>query len=290
MATSNQSEKEFFALVTTGRQGVESAMENYGGEIFNVSASNVKGGFDTWKTRAIVEISNREELKDVISTKTGVLSVFKALTKAATMGLQIGGQFPHCYFVPKSGSAVLVTTADGYAFAAVHGPGAVLMSVPVLGRVFEKDTFSIDSAAGTFAHNFDPFADRGKLLGYFMRLEYKDGHFEIPFISRTEVEGISNSYSTKTYKDGGKAPAWAKSAEAMYDKIASKQLLKKPVKESEGLAMMLFSEDEYDEAPAPAMRDVSERTSARMDRIIAEPEPEPVVAPVVSEPVQQDIF
>lgn len=282
----NQNEKEFFALVTTGRKGVEEAMTQYGGEIMKVAAPNVNGQFDTWRTRAIVEVSSRDELKDVINTKSGVLSVFRGLTKAATMGLQIGGQFPHCYLVPKEGKAMLVTTADGYAFASVHGPGAVLENVPQLMKVFEKDTFSVDAAAGTYTHNFSPFGDRGKLIGYFMKLDYRNGHSEIPFISRKEVEDISNHYSTKEYANGKKAPAWMKSPEAMLDKIAVKQLLKKPVKESEGLAMMLSAEDDAEAMPsdssAPDLRDVTERMADRLDGAAetyteaSEPESEPL--------------
>jgi hypothetical protein len=66
----------------------------------------------------------------------------------------------------------------------------------------------------------------------------------------------------------------------MYDKIAAKQLLKKPVKEAEGLAMLL-SLDDY-EAPeyTPPPRDISERVGERLDDSMRDvtpedPKPEP---------------
>lgn len=266
MAEKNQTEGEFFALVGTGRKGVESMLETMGPEIAKIAAPNVGGNFDTWKARALVDVSNRDELREVLQTKPGIFSVYKALSKCATMGLQIGGQFPHAYLVPKEGKATLVVTAEGYAFAAVHGPGSVLRIVPALGKVYEKDTFRIDASAGTFEHQFEAFGDRGKIVGYYMRLEYNDGHVEIPIATRAEVVGISNAYSTKVFPSGKKAPAWSKSEEEMYDKIAAKRLLKKPAREAEGLAMLL-SLDEYEE-PEPRQappRDVTERLGGRLD-------------------------
>lgn len=241
---------------------MEDMLEKMGGEIAKIAAPNVGGAFDVWKTRALVEVSNRDELKDVLATKTGIFSVYKALTKAATMGLQIGGQFPHAYLVPFQGKAQLVATAEGYAFACAHGPGAVLSNIPKLEHVHENDKLHVDAAAGKVKHDFEPFGERGKLVGYYMRLEYLDGHVEIATIRQNEVDDIEKVYSRS---DG---PAFKKSPQAMHDKTAAKQLLKKPVKESEGLAMLLAA-DEY-EAPEPRQappRDVSERVGGRLDRI-----------------------
>lgn len=264
-AKGNQSEGEFFAVVGTGRAGVSDMLEKMGGEIQAISAPNVGKSFDVWKARALIEIANRDELKDVLQTRPGIFSVYKALTKCATLGLQIGGQFPHAYFVPKEGKAMLVVTAEGYAFAAVHGPGAVLAAVPKLEHVYDKDKLIVNGAEGTVKHDFAPFGDRGKLVGYYMILEYKDEHREVATITRAEVEKVSEGYSTKTFSSGKEAPAWKKSAEAMYDKIASKQLLKKPTKEAEGLAMLLGL-DEYDTPEyTPPPRDIEDRMGSRLD-------------------------
>jgi len=287
MATSNQSEKEFFALVTTGRQGVESMLDTMGRELCKIAAPNVQASFDTWTQRALVEISTNENLREVISTKTGIHSIYTALGKAATMGLQIGGSFPHAYLTPKNGKAVLMPTQDGFIFATTFGPGAILETAPTLNEVYEKDTFSVDAAAGVFKHDFEPFGDRGKLVGFFTVLEFKDGRRMVPHITLSEVQGIEKGYGQIN------SPAYAKSLIDMHRKTAMKKMLKPIVKICEGLAMLIALDEEMPVSdPDVQMRDVSERTSARMDRIIAEPEPEPVtVAPVaVAEPVQQDIF
>lgn len=271
----NQTEGEFFALVATGRKGVEDMLAKMGGEIHSIAAKNVQQSFDTWTQRALVEISNRDELRPVLQSREGIFSVYKALAKASQIGIQIGGQFPQAYLVPYQGRASLIVTAEGYAFAAVHGPGAVLCSVPELVEVYDKDSVLIDKAAGTIRHTFDAFKDRGKLVGYYMRLEYRDGHVEAATITREEVEKIEAAYSSKN------SPAFSKSAEAMHRKTAAKQLLKKPVREAEGLAMLLATDEEpVDEAPVPPPRDVGERMTRRLDdaaaRIVPSEEPEPV--------------
>ncbi len=293
MAEKNQTEGEYFAIVGKGRAGVESMLEKMGSEIQKIAAPNVGGNFDTWKARALVEISNRDELKTVLQSKEGLFSVYKALSKAATMGLQIGGQFPHAYMVPMGGKAQLVPTAEGYAFAATHGPGAVLANIPKLVRVHEKDTLRIDETAGTVRHEYEAFKDRGKLAGYYMRLEYRDGHNEVAHITQSEVDRIATAYSQKN------GPAWSKSGPAMFDKIAAKQLLKKPTKEAEGLAMLMSLDDYEQPEYSPPPRDVGERMSRRLDdavsRIVpaeaeAEPEAESVEPEAADDGEPEPVF
>lgn len=261
--TKNQTEGEFFSLVATGRKGVEDMLGKMGDEIKAVSTPNVSQDFDTWKTRALVEIANNDDLKGIINTRTGIFSVYQGLAKAATMGLQIGGQFPHAYFVPMGGKAVLIPSQDGYAFMATYGPGRVLSVAPVLRDVYEKDEFRIDDTAQIYNHKFEPFKDRGKLVGFFTVLEYVDGRKTIPYITMDDVERIEQNYGTLT------SPAYKKSKIDMDRKTAMKKLLKPVAKEAEGLAMMMALDDWQYTPPGeplePDMRDVTERMGDRLD-------------------------
>ena len=268
MAEKNQSDGEFFAVATTGRKGAEEMLAKLGPELSIIAAPTVRKDFDTWTKRALVELSSRTELSEVLATRKGLFSVYRGLVKFATMGLQIGGTFPHAYFMPKQGEAVPVITAEGLSFTAAHGPGAVLKYPPELIRVYDQDKLAIDQAHGVVKmHDVNPFGQRGKLLGWYMRLEYIDGHTEIPFITAEKVDAINGAYSTKETSKGYKMPAWAKSPEEMRDKTAAKQLLKKPAKEAEGLAMALTADD-AEEVPEPQSRDVAERVGSRMGKVI----------------------
>src|SRR4030042_1373166 len=152
----NQTETEFFAVVGTGRKGVEHMLATMGEEIKAIAAPNVNGGWETWSKRALVEIANREELAPILASRAGIFSIYKCLAKAATMGLQIGGVFPQAYFMPAKDKAELVVTAEGYSFSAAHGPGAVLRSTPELMRVYANDKFLIDQKARQVEHAYDP--------------------------------------------------------------------------------------------------------------------------------------
>lgn len=277
-------EDQFFALVTTGRKGVETMLTTMGPELRKVASRNVADDFDAWSTRALVEITTNDNLTPIIQTRQGIHSIYKGLAKAATLGLQVGGALvAHCYFVPKGGKAALIDTADGRQFATVYGPGAVLKGVPECVAVYERDKFSVDNASGQVVHEYpdsDPFADRGKLRGWYMIQEYIDGRRIVRVMAQTKVVEIEKAYGQTN------SPAYQKSPDEMHYKTAKKFLLRQPVKEAEGLAMRIAVEEGRAAAeelpriiePSAPMRDVTERTGSRldqaMDRLKADPDPE----------------
>jgi recombinational DNA repair protein RecT len=255
----NQTAEEFFNVTTTGRRGVEDMLIKMGPEIQAVGADNVKesAAFETWKMRALVEVSTNEALQkyNVLGTRPGLFSVYQALAKSANMGLQFGGHFPQAYLVPKEGKAVLIVSEEGLAFIATYGPGAVLKVKPELHEVFDTDRFAIDDAARTYKHEYAPFAkDRGPLVGYFTVLEYKDGRKQIPYILQAKVRQIEKAYG------GEKNQAYEKALEQMDRKTAMKALLRPVAREAEGLAMAYSLEED----PEPEMRNVTERTGERL--------------------------
>lgn len=276
----NQSEEEFFAIATTGQKGIVEMFGKKGAALHKIAAANVKGDFDVWKTRAMVEIANNSDLSAVINTKAGLLSIYHGLYQAATAGLQIGGHVPQVYFVPKAGKAVMIPTKEGYAQVCTYGPGAPLREYPELHRVHEKDGFRIDDAARTYDHQYEPFEDRGKVVGYFIVLEYKDGRRIIPHILQSKVRQIQSDYKMSA------GPAWTKSPDEMDEKTAMKWLLRYPFRESEGRAMIESLDVDYDipEEPAPDMRDVTERVVDRVSKAAdamepTEPEPKSATDP-----------
>jgi len=290
---SNQSEGEFFAMVVTGRKGLDTIADSMGSRIMAIAAPNVQATFSTWMQRAIVSIGNDDNLKDIINSRTGLFSVYQGLAKASTMGLQIGGQFPHAYFVPKGGKVVLMPSAQGLAYVAAHGPGAVLRYIPLVTPIYEHDKFSVDNAAGTYKHIVEPLSDRGKLVAWYAKLEYIDGRVEIPFVLQSEVVAIENNYGNTN------SPAYKKSIMDMHAKTAAKKLLKRPAAEAEGLAMAMSADDEAIAPDEPAERpsaNVSERMGARLDKVAtkiapaASPENTKAAEPVPPETVEDGVF
>jgi recombinational DNA repair protein RecT len=264
-AKGNQTEGEYFPVLTRGRAGMLDMFAKQREELIRVASPLVRQDFDTWTARALLDVMSRDELLPLTQTRKGLYSIYQALSECAVMGVQFGGHYPQAYLMPEGDTAELDITWEGMAFIAAHGPGAVLVKAPMLVRVFEKDTFRIDQGAGTVVHEYDPrFPDaRGKLTGWYMKLEYRDGSVEIPFVTHAKVQEINARYSKKETRSGKTMPAWAKSPEEMEDKTAAKQLLKKPAKMSEGLAMALSSDRAPVEPETPSA-DVRDRVGARL--------------------------
>jgi recombination protein RecT len=262
MAANNQNEAEFFAVATTGRRGLEEMTAKMGGELMSIAAKSVRDAGQTWIQRAVVSIANNDQLADVIKTKTGLFSIYKGLAKAATMGLQIGGQFPQAYLTPYDGKAELIVSAEGYKHAAVHGPGAVLADV-VFRRVYDGEQFSIDFARAEVKHSYDGKADRGKLVGVYCVMTRPDGAQAVDYMTKLEALAIRDGHS-RAYKMG-KGP-WKTDEDAMIEKTAAKKFLRKYAAEAEGLAMLFAQDsDEPAEDTTPPPRDVSDRMAGRLD-------------------------
>ena len=262
-AIGNQSEAEFFASVAVGRKGLDSVALTLGPKIQEIALPSIRQAFPLWMQRAIVSIANDDNLKDVIRTRQGLFSIYQTLARASTMGLQIGGQYPHAYLVPKSGRAVLMPSAVGLTYISAHGPGAVLKYPPEVRPVYANDKLKIDPVGGNIEHEFNPLADRGKLVLWYTKLEYIDGRIETPYVRQDDVEAIERNYGNTN------SPAYKKSLMDMHLKTATKKLLKRPASESEGLAMALADDDAAEMEPvrqAEPLRDVGDRMADRLDK------------------------
>lgn len=244
-------------------QTIEQMVLEKSDKLREIAVESVRQNFDQWTKRAIIEVSQNKELREFIQSSQDTKNqFFVKLSKAAQIGLQIGGTRPHVYFINMNGNLRMDITKDGFAHSCVHGPQGVLRNIPELIKVFEYDKFSINQSKGTYEHEFNPFGDRGKLLGYFMVLYYRDGHIEIPHIGIDKVLKIKNGFSNIN------SPAWKKSEDEMLEKIAVKQLLKKPFAESEGLAMLMTSELDIENDSEMIIKEktISDRAVSRIEQ------------------------
>lgn len=264
--TAQEKEAEFFAVATVGRKGLEEAVQKMTPEIMAVAAPDVvKAGF-TWLKRAVISVANNDKLAPVLKTRTGLFSVIKCFEKAATMGLQIGGQFPHAHLIPFDGAAELIVSAEGYKHAAVHGPGATLLDVQIV-RVYEGEDVKLDAAQGrVISHIIDSSKERGKLKGVYGIITKRDGKTVAEYMTLAEALKVRNEHSYAWKHD--KSTPWKSDEDAMVEKTAAKKFLRKYAAESEGLAMLFSQEtdDEYIDVTEPPPRDVGDRMAAHLDR------------------------
>jgi phage RecT family recombinase len=269
----NQTPAEEQAVVATGRKGLERAVEAMQSDIMAVAAPDVIKAGGAWLQRAVINIAGNDSLRTVLQTKPGILSVIKGIQKAATMGLQIGGQFPHCHLVGYQDKAELIVSAQGYKHAAIHGQGATLADVEIA-RVYEGDAVRIDKGAATVAHTIDPMKDRGKLVGVYGIITKRDGKRLVEYMGKADALRIRDAHSAG-YKSGRPSP-WKTDEDAMVEKTAAKAFLRPYAAEAEGLAMLYTSEDDVEPQEwKPAPRDVSDRMAghleAKAERVTAAP-------------------
>jgi phage RecT family recombinase len=288
MAEKNQTPDEQTAVAVGGRKGLERAVEAMRADIMAVAAADIAKHGDQYLQRAIISISGNESLKGCLATRPGQLSVIKSIQKAATMGLQIGGQFPQCHLVGYADKAELIVSAQGYKHAAIHGNGATLEDIEV-SRVYEGDKVRIDKGAATVSHQIDPMAERGKLVGVYAIITKRNGKRLVEYMSKADALRIRDAHST-AYKSGRSSP-WKTDEDAMVEKTAIKAFLRPYAAESEGLAMLYSSEDDaQDWTPPP--RDVTDRMGAhleaRAERITAGPVKESEAVPAEAEVIEQE--
>jgi recombinational DNA repair protein RecT len=266
----NQSEGEFFALVGTGRKGVEDALAKTWPEIASVAAVSIREAGDLWKSRAFLYVANNENLMEVIGSRKGIYSVVKCWEKAATMGVWFGGQFPMAHLVPfkdKGGTkqAELIITADGYKHTAKHGPQPVIRDLQY-GVVRDGDSITIDQTEGKVHHVMDPLKPRGKVLGVWGIITQIDGREVACWMSYGDIIKIRDTHSIKWKYD--KSGPWLDDEEMMCVKTAIKRFLRSYAAEAEGLAQMYAEGNDEYIPPEPPSREVSERVSKRMGEVV----------------------
>lgn len=250
--------------------------------IMEVAAPNVRAD-EAWLMRTKLELLGSDVQKELLTQK-GVETAIKSIVKAATNGISFGALKPQAYFVPRDGGIGLDVSRHGRAAVAVYGPGAVLSVIPELIEVYENDGTRMDQSTGEIIFpkgGIDPFGQRGALVGWMMRLEFKDKRQpRVTHISVADVNWILEHYGIQGN------PARKKSPKEMMEKTAVKKLLDDAYAEATGRAQAAFDDlDEDERPPVPPVinRDPESRMSQRMDKAAAsmkpaeptgEPEPE----------------
>ena len=251
-------------ITTKGDQNLTNVVNAKYDLIMAAAAPNVKAD-GNWITRAKLELLAKPDVAALMTTKKGVESALVAIIRAATVGVNFGGTKPQAYFVPTNGEIRLDISQYGFCAAAVYGPGAVLEQIPELITVHQNDGIKIDQGTGTVIFpegGIDPFADRGKLVGWVMRLVFKDNRQpEVKYVSFEKVRQVQDAHGNLN------SPAYKKDFDQMDEKTAVKQMLKRVFAEAEGRSQMSF--DELLGEPNPVIKDPETRMTDRMTRAAA---------------------
>lgn len=275
---------ETYELTTKPKQDLEFILEKKKDEFLSLCAANVKA--DTaYLLRAKTELLTGPCLS-ILGTKAGMQSAIKAIFDTGMIGLSFGGPRPMAYFVPKEGKVTPIYEASGYKYACTYGPGAILAEYPTTIVVKEGDSVKVNPDKRTIEYKdggYNPFdPNRGKVVGFLMRLVYKDGRRpEIRECDMQKVKKIQTGYSMTG------SPMYKKSDEEADLKTAEKSMLRLAFKEACQRAQVALEEgDEFDDEqePAPPPRDAGERLSRTISAAVERMDPGASVDPVDDEP------
>jgi recombination protein RecT len=137
--------------------------------------------------------------------KCSRLSVIAGIMQAAQLGLELSGPLGHAYLVPR----FIKKNNQWEASFQVGWKGLVVLSFrsgnvasfPVR-SVYEGDSFKV-SLGTTHSLMHEPVytGDRGKVIGHYALVIYKNGGHDFEYMTCEEVEAHRIKY-------GGKGPAW----------------------------------------------------------------------------------
>lgn len=152
------------------------------------------------------------------SLKTAILNV-------AAIGLSLSPVEKLAYLVPRKGTVCLDISYRGYVQLAVD-VGSIKWAHAEI--VCENDTFKLRGLGVEPLHNFEPFGERGKIVGAYCIGKTHDGDYLTSLMTWPEIESIRNrSESWKAYvKDNSKLNPWVTDESEMIKKTVIRRAYK----------------------------------------------------------------
>lgn len=204
-------ENKFFEIEATGRNGVEKMLAHYEDQLWALRPSFIKDeARKAYFTKLMANISNEDNLKPLFQSRKGLFTLYKTVSKAVELGLNIGGVRPHAYILPYGETASLIPSADGYRFVVTAGENPIFREVDH-GIVRKGDSnFKIDESNGLLEHPINPLEERGEMLGVWVRgLPFdKDLPNKVKFIGKDRILQIRDNHSRMGKQNKG---PWARS-------------------------------------------------------------------------------
>jgi recombination protein RecT len=128
-------------------------------------------------------------------------SLKRAVLNVAIIGLSLNPYKKQAYLVPRKGKVCLDVSYQGEVDVHVEA-GAIKYAVAEL--VYQNDTFQWIGMNSRPMHKFDPFGDRGRLLGGYVIAELPDGSVIATHMSITEIHQQRDR--SESFKAGKNSP------------------------------------------------------------------------------------
>lgn len=134
-------------------------------------------------------------------------SLKMAVVNVAAIGLTLNPVRALAYLVPRDGRVSLDVSYRGYIQLAIDS-GAIEWAKSEI--VYERDEFEYKGMGKEPIHSFNPFGDRGSIVGVYCAVKTKSGDFLVEMMPIEEVYGIRDrSKSWIAHKSKGVSCPWA---------------------------------------------------------------------------------
>lgn len=169
---------------------------------FNNIVENYKGAVDiAFKKEALFAVqlmqNNNFLLKIAIQNPD---SLRNAVLNVASIGITLNPSEQYAYLVPRDGRVCLDISYRGLSYIATSG-GSIDFVKAML--VYEKDEFIYKGVSVEPSHSFNPFANRGEIVGVYCVAKTCKGDFLTEIMTIEECYEIrERSSAWKTFKSG----------------------------------------------------------------------------------------
>lgn len=152
-------------------------------------------------------------------------SLRRAVINIAAVGLSLSPVHKHAYLVPRDKKVCLDISYRGYIQLAVDVGSIKWAHAEV---VCEKDEFSLRGLGQEPVHKFEPFKDRGPIVGAYCVAKTHDGDYLTTFMTIAEIHSIrGRSSSWRAYeRDKSKTNPWVTDESEMLKKTVIKRAYK----------------------------------------------------------------
>lgn len=250
--------------------GVQQTFENV------VQQQNLSLNFEKEARFALQVLENNDFL--VKTAMQNPKSLQHSIMNVASVGLSLNPAEKHAYLVPRKGVVCLDVSYIGFTQLATEQGGVDWIQAKL---VYEKDTFEYTGVSSEPVHQFNPFKDRGKIIGVYCVAKLPTGEFLTEMMSIQDVYDIRDR--SEAFKKG--YGPWKSDEGEMIKKTVVKRAYKllpksrlnrlnkaiEVVNEHEGIDFAKEKQEAY-EAQKQKEREEKEKNSAEISEEIKEKE------------------
>jgi recombination protein RecT len=176
--------------------------------------------FEAWKQDAALAVIENTQLKSLVSSEEGRVSLVRALQRSAASGLSLNPQKGESALVPIGGKINFWPMKNGIIKKALETGALEFIEA---NTIYVGDTFNIKKTARGDDYDFTPsLEDRGESYAYFAVAVLKSGRSVVEYWTKSQIESHAKKFGKGA---NNSTSAWNTNFDGMAEKTVLKALL-----------------------------------------------------------------